>query len=211
METPLRVLVACEFSGVVRDAFREAGHEAWSCDFLPTEGKSEFNKFHYQCDVRGLFPGGNIYQTMALENQAVKWDLLIAHPPCTRLCLSGVRWLHERNLWAELDEACSFFKWLLNCPVPRIAVENPQMHGYALSRIGKRPNFWIQPWMFGHGETKKTFFWTKNLPNLATTDIVNGRKPKVHHASPGPLRWKERSRFYPGIAKAMAEQWGGLK
>lgn len=221
----MRVLVACEFSGVVRDAFRERGHDAWSCDLLPSEGEPlgywypqhypeghqlRGHQFHYQCDVRELFPSGRIYQTMLLESQVVSWDLLIAHPPCTRLCNSGVRWLAERNLWKELDEAAAFFKWLLDLAVPRICVENPVMHKHALARIGVRHTQSIQPWQFGHGETKETRLWLKNLPSLIPTNIVKGREPRVHYASPGKDRWKERSITYQGIADAMADQWGAL-
>lgn len=135
---------------------------------------------------------------------------MIAHPPCTRLCNSGVRWLAERNLWAELDEAARFFKVLLLAKIPRIAVENPIMHKYALERIGVKHTQSIQPWQFGHGETKETRLWLKNLPPLQPTNIVKGREPRVHYASPGKNRWKERSITYKGIAEAMADQWGAL-
>lgn len=219
----MRVLVACEFSGIVRDAFRARGHDAWSCDLLPSEGKPlgywypalypeghllREKQFHYQCDIKELFPGGRIYQTSLLEGQQVTWDLLIAHPPCTRLCNSGVRWLHERNLWGDLREGAAFFKYLLDAPVKRIAVENPREHKYARELIGRRHDQSIQPWQFGHGETKEIRLWLKNLPPLKPTNIVKGREPRVHYASPGKNRWKIRSTFYTGIADAMADQWG---
>jgi len=198
----LRVLVACEFSGIVRRAFANRGHDAWSCDLLPAEDRS--NR-HITGDVRDILHDG--------------WDLLIvAHPPCTRLCNSGVRWLSEpppgrtrEEMWAELDEGCTLFSDLWNAPVDRIAVENPVMHRHAKERIRnyQEPSQSVQPWQFGHGETKRTCLWLKNLPPLTPTNIVEGRTPRVHHMSPGPDRWKERSRFFPGIAEAMADQWGG--
>lgn len=198
----LRVLVACEFSGIVRRAFASRGHDAWSCDLLPAEDRS--NK-HITGDVRGVLQDG--------------WDLLIvAHPPCTRLCNSGVRWLSAppqgrtlEEMWAELDEGAALFSDLWNAPVDRIAVENPVMHRHAKERIRnyQEPAQSVQPWQFGHGETKRTCLWLKNLPKLTPTNIVEGRTPRVHHMSPGPDRWKERSRFFPGIAEAMADQWGG--
>ncbi len=189
----MRVLVACEFSGVVRRAFRELGHDAWSCDLLPADDASPF---HIQGDARAILGDG--------------WDLLIAHPTCTRLCNSGVRWLHERNLWADLDEACDLFLAFLNAPIPRIAVENPVMHKYARERIGRGHDFSVQPYEHGHGETKRTCFWTRNLPALVPTDIVEGREARIHRMPPGPDRWKERSRTFSGIASAMALQWGSL-
>ena len=198
-----RVLIACEFSGVVRRAFCARGHDAWSCDLLPAEDGS--NR-HIRCDVREILNDG--------------WDLLIvAHPPCTRLCLSGVRWLHEppkgrtkEEMWRELEEAADLFSTLWNAPIPRRAVENPVMHRYARERIRnyRPPAQYIQPWQFGHGETKKTGLWLHNLPPLKPTRIVEGRTPRVHRLPPSPQRWMERSRTYPGIAAAMAEQWGGL-
>lgn len=187
----MRVLVACEYSGVVREAFRARGHEAWSCDLLPAD---DGNQYHHQGD--------------ALPLLCEDWDLLIAHPPCTRLCNSGVRWLHERDLWDDMREGANLFLDFLNAPIPRIAVENPVMHKHAREIIGRGPDFTIQPWQFGHGEVKRTCFWTKGLPPLQPTNIVEGRAPRVHHASPGKDRWKERSTTLPGIAAAMAEQWG---
>lgn len=191
----MRVLVACEFSGTVRRAFAARGHDAWSCDLLPSEDRS--NK-HIVGDARDLLNDS--------------WDLLmVAHPPCTRLCNSGVRWLAERDLWSELDEAADLFSAFWNAPIERIAVENPVMHRHAKERIRGyvRPAQSVQPWQFGHGETKRTCLWLKNLPPLIPTSVVSGRLARVHRMPPGPDRWKERSRFFPGIAEAMADQWGG--
>lgn len=188
----MNVLIACEFSGVVREAFRKRGHHAISCDMLPADDNSGNHK---QCDARELLH--------------LPWDLLIAHPPCTRLCNSGVRWLSERDLWADMREAAQLFLAFLNAPIPRVAVENPVMHRYAREIIGRGPDFTIQPWQFGHGEVKRTCFWTKGLPPLTPTNIVEGRTPRVHFASPGKDRWKERSITLTGIAEAMAEQWAG--
>jgi hypothetical protein len=202
MSDPLRVLVACEFSGIVRRAFLERGHDAWSCDLLPAEDRS--NR-HITGDVRDVLHDG--------------WDLMIvAHPPCTRLCNSGVRWLSVppagrslEDMWRELDAGCALFSDLWNAPVPRVAVENPVMHRHAKARIRnyQEPAQSVQPWQFGHGETKRTCFWLRGLPPLTPTNIVEGRTPRVHRMSPGPDRWKERSRFFTGIAAAMADQWGG--
>jgi site-specific DNA-cytosine methylase len=184
----MRVLVACEFSGVVRQAFRDAGHEAWSCDLLPADDCSEY---HYWRDVLGV-----------LDQQ---WDLMIAHPPCTHLAVSGARWFKDKR--TEQAQALMFVRQLLAAPIPRIALENPI--SIISSRI-RKPDQIIQPWQFGHGETKATCLWLKGLPKLTPTNIVEGRTPRVHHASPGPDRWKERSRTLLGIAQAMAEQWGTL-
>jgi len=186
----MRVLVACEFSGTVRDAFAARGHDAMSADLLPTETPGP----HYQGDARDILGEG--------------WDLLIAHPPCTRLCNSGVRWLDERGLWAEMREAARLFLDFLNAPIPRIAVENPVMHGHAREIIGRGPDFTIQPWMFGDGEIKRTCFWVKNLPRLRPTHFVDGREARIHLAPPSEDRGKIRSVTYPGIAAAMADQWG---
>lgn len=198
-----RVLVGCEFSGTVRDAFLRRGHDAWSCDLLPDERGS--NR-HITGDVRDLLKPG-------------LWDLLIvAHPPCTRLCNSGVRWLSippagrtRADMWAELDEGAALFSDCWNAPVPRVAVENPVMHRHAKARITgyQPPAQSVQPWQFGHGETKRTCLWLRGLPALTPTNIVDGREARVHRMPPGPDRWKERSRFFTGIADAMAEQWGG--
>lgn len=181
----LRVIIACEYSGVVRDAFINAGHYAVSCDLLPTEKPGP----HYQGDVMDIIGEG--------------WDLMIAHPPCTHLAVSGARWF--KNKKKEQAEALNFVRALMLAPIPRIAIENPV--SIISSRI--RPaDQTIQPWQFGHGECKATCFWLKNLPLLKPTNIVEGRKQRVFLMPPGPNRWKERSRTFPGIAKAMASQWG---
>jgi hypothetical protein len=199
----LRVLVACEFSGTVRNAFLDKGHDAWSCDLLPSEDGS---KWHIRGDARDILNDG--------------WDLLmVAHPPCTRLCNSGVRWLSQPppgrslpDMWRELDEGAALFSDFWNAPIDRICIENPVMHKHAKARIQNYRDFGqsIQPWQFGHGETKRTCFWLKNLPPLEPTDIVDGREARVFRMPPGPHRWRERSRFFTGVAKAMADQWGEL-
>jgi len=181
-----RVLVACEYSATVRDAFRARGFDAWSCDLLPTEGDP---RWHIQGDV--------------LPHLGDGWDLLVAHPPCTHLAVSGARWFKTKQ--KEQAEALDFVRALLNAPIPHIALENPV--SIISSRI-RKPDFTVQPWQFGHGEVKRTCFWTKNLPALIPTDVVEGREAKVHKMPPGPDRWKERSRTYRGIAEAMADQWG---
>lgn len=201
---PMKVLIACEYSGIVRDAFLAEGHDAWSCDILPTESNS--NR-HIMGDVREVLNMG--------------WDLLmVAHPPCTRLCNSGVRWLsnpppgktHEQ-MQRELEEGASLFSDCWNAPIERICIENPVMHKHAKALIRNYQEFTqsIQPWQYGHGETKRTCLWLKNLPPLVPTDIVEGRQARVHRMPPGPERAKERSRFFPGIAKAMAQQWGRIE
>jgi len=188
----MKVLVDCEFSGVVRDAFTRKGHYAVSIDLEEsmTEGK------HIQRDIR--------YNTI-LEDD---WDLMIAHPPCTFLCNSGVRWLHtDDTRWAKLKEAWEFFNMLKNCDIPKICVENPIPHKYAVKHIGKYDQL-IQPYMFGHGETKATCLWLKNLPKLKPTNIVEGRHQRIHLLPPSKDRAKLRSITYKGIGEAMAEQWG---
>jgi hypothetical protein len=198
----LRVLVACEFSGTVRRAFSALGHDAWSCDLLPSEDGS--NR-HIVGDARDYLNDG--------------WDLLmVAHPPCTRLCNSGVRWLSTPppgksadQMREELLQGAELFSDFWNAPIERIAVENPVMHKHAkaLIRNYAEPAQSVQPWQFGHGETKRTCLWLKNLSPLTPTNIVAGREQRVHRMPPGPNRWAERSRFFPGIAAAMAAQWGG--
>lgn len=187
----MRVLVACEFSGIVRSAFRALGHEVYSCDLLPAEDSAPCPP-HFRCDVRRLL-------------DAKGWDLMIAHPPCTHLAVSGARWF--KNKQREQAEALDFVRELLNAPIPRIALENPI--SIISSRI-RKPDQIIQPWQFGHGETKATCLWLKGLPQLIPTKIVEGREARVHRMPPGPDRWKERSRTLQGIADAMAEQWGCL-
>lgn len=184
----MKVLIACEFSGVVRRAFRALGHNAFSCDLLPSEDDSEF---HIQDDavVTSRFGG---------------WDLMVAHPPCTHLAVSGAR--HFKDKAREQADALDFVRRLLDAPIPRIALENPIS---VISTKIRKPDQIIQPWMFGHGETKATCLWLKSLPKLTPTDIVEGREARVHRMPPGPNRWKERSRTFEGIAAAMATQWGG--
>lgn len=181
----MKVLVACEFSGIVRDAFIGRGHDAVSCDLLPSERPGP----HILADVRCL--------------DLSRYDLMVAHPPCTHLAVSGARWFKGKE--REQAAALEFVRWLLSAPVPRIALENPI--SVISSRI-RKPDQIVQPWMFGHGETKATCLWLKNLPALEPTDVVEGRAARVHHESPGPERWKNRSRTYPGLAQAMAAQWG---
>jgi len=181
----MRVLVACEFSGTVRDAFTARGHDAWSCDVLPSETPGQ----HFQGDVREFLEAG--------------WDLLIAHPPCTHLAVSGARWFKDKK--DEQAHGLGFVMQLWSAPVDRIAIENPIS---ILSSRWRKPDQIIQPWQFGHGETKATCLWLKGLSKLLPTDIVDGRTPRVHFASPGEDRWKDRSRTLPGIAAAMADQWG---
>ena len=198
-----KVLVACEFSGVVRRAFAALGHDAWSCDLLSAEDGS--NK-HLVGDARSYLNDG--------------WDMLmVAHPPCTRLCNSGVRWLHKpppgRTLdamWSDLREAADLFGAFWNAPIERVAVENPVMHKHARALISnfKPPAQTIQPWQYGHGETKAICLWLRGLPPLTPTNVVEGREARVHRMPPGPDRWRERSRFFPGVAAAMADQWGPL-
>lgn len=210
----MRVLIACEFSGTVRRAFVARGHDAWSCDLLPAEDRS--NR-HITGDVRDILSDG--------------WDLLIvAHPPCTRLCNSGVRWLStpppgrtSAELWRELDEGAALFSTLWNAPVERVAVENPVMHRHAKERIVGYvpPAQSVQPWQFGDWERKRTCLWLRGLPALVPTYPTMGEAQRalghdalpaerVHRMPPGEHRARERSRFFPGIAAAMADQWGGL-
>ena len=184
----MRVLIACEYSGAVRDAFINNGHDAMSCDLLPTDVDGP----HYQGDVFDVINDG--------------WDLMIAHPPCTHLAVSGARWFKDKV--EEQKEALEFVQRLMDAPINKIAIENPI--SIISSRI-RKPDQIIQPWMFGHGETKATCLWLKGLPKLFATDVVEGREAKIHKMSPGPNRWKERSKTYQGIATAMANQWGAVK
>jgi site-specific DNA-cytosine methylase len=183
----MKVAVICEFSGIVREAFSKVGHDAWSFDLLPTE-------------IPGNHVSGNV-QDLPLDYWK-QFDLAICHPPCTHLAVSGARWFKDKQ--KEQKQALDFVRWLMDLPIEKIAIENPV--SIISSRIRKADQY-IQPWQFGHGEVKKTGLWLKNLPLLQPTEIVEGREPKVHHMSPGPDRWKERSRTYSGIAAAMAEQW----
>jgi hypothetical protein len=183
----MRVLVACEFSGIVRDAFIAKGHDAWSCDLLASESSDER---HFTTDVRELLYDG------------LQWHLMIAHPPCTYLAVSGARWFKTRK--HEQEKAIDFVRFLMDAPVLRICIENPIS---VISTKIRKPDQIIQPWMFGHPETKATCLWLKNLPKLVPTNIVEGRTARVHREPPSPDRWKNRSRTMTGIANAMAEQW----
>ena len=191
----MKILIACEFSGVVREAFRKRGHDAWSCDIIESEDNS---KYHIH---------GNV-----LNHLDESWDMMIAHPPCTYLCNSGVSWLHkDQSRWHELDKASQFFKTLLEYNIPKICVENPIPHKY-----GKLPKYTqiIQPYQFGEDASKRTCLWLKNLPKLKPTNIIikdryaNQTPSGQNKLGPSADRWKERSRTYTGIAEAMAEQWG---
>jgi hypothetical protein len=184
----MKVLIACEFSGIVRSAFERQGHYAMSCDLEP----SELPGNHYQGDIRDVLDSD--------------WELMIAHPPCTYLAASGARWWSERKHQQYL--AIQFVKLLYYCSIPMIAIENPIG---CLSTQWQKPTQIIQPWQFGHGETKATCLWLKGLPVIKPTNIVSGRRQRIHNLSPSKDRWKERSRTYTGIAEAMAQQWSGTK
>jgi len=184
---PMRVLVACEYSGTVRRAFAALGHDAWSCDLLPADDGSPN---HIQGDVLPIAGQGD-------------WDLMIAHPPCTHLAVSGARWFKDKL--PEQAKSLDFVRQLLAAPISRIALENPI--SIISSRI-RKPDQVIQPWQYGHGETKATCLWLKGLPHLKPTNIVEGREARIHKMPPSPDRWKLRSITYPGIADAMADQWG---
>lgn len=183
----MRVLVACEYSGRVRDAFIACGHDAMSCDLLPTEASGP----HYQGDIRDVIGNG--------------WDLMIAHPPCTHLAVSGARHFAAKRADGRQAAALDFVRCLIDAPIPHICIENPIS---IISSAIRKPDQIIQPWQFGHGETKATCLWLKGLPPLVPTNIVDGRESRVHRMAPSPDRWKERSRTYQGIANAMAAQWG---
>ena len=180
----MKVLVACEYSGTVRDAFIKRGHDAISCDLLPTDSPGP----HYMGDARDIIDDG--------------WDMMICHPPCTHLAVSGARWFKDKV--EEQKEALEFVRLLMDAPIEKIALENPVS---IISSKIRKPDQYIQPWQFGHGETKKTGLWLKNLPLLQPSDIVEGRENRVHRLPPSEDRWKLRSKTYPGIAEAMAEQW----
>lgn len=181
----MKVLIACEYSGTVRDAFLAKGHDAMSCDILPTDSSGP----HYQGDVMDVINDG--------------WDLMIAHPPCTHLAVSGARWFKDKQ--SEQAQALDFVRTLLNAPIQKIALENPIS---IISSKIRKPDQVIQPWMFGHGETKATCLWLKNLPKLQPTNVVDGREQRIHKLPPSKDRWKIRSKTFQGIADAMAEQWG---
>ncbi len=182
----MKILIACEESGIVRDAFAKLGHDAWSCDLLPTDIPGN----HIKDDVRKHLEG---------------WDLIIAHPYCTHTAISGARWFNQKVKDGRQKKAIEFFMMFVNAPCDKICIEHPIS---IMSRIYRKPDQIIQPWMFGHGEVKRTCFWLKNLPLLKSTKIVNGREARIHKMPPSKDRSKLRSRTYLGIAKAMAEQWG---
>ena len=182
----MKVLVACEYSARVRDAFRSRGHDAWSCDLLECDGDPSW---HYQAPVEEVLGDG--------------WDLMVAHPPCTHLAVSGSRHFHRKQ--REQAEALDFVRLLMTAPIPRWCIENPVS---IISSAIRPPDQIIQPWQFGHGETKATCLWLKNLPKLKPAQVVDGREARILMMGPSPDRWKERSRTYQGIADAMGQQWG---
>lgn len=188
----MKILIACEFSGTVRRAFAALGHDVLSCDLLPSDDDSPF---HYQGDVRDPI------------SEAGAFDLMIAHPPCTDLAVSGARHFAEKRADGRQQAALDFVRFLMDVPIPRVAIENPIS---IISSQIRKPDQIIQPWMFGHGETKATCLWLRGLPKLKPTNIVDGREARVHRMAPSPTRWKERSKTYQGIADAMASQWGQL-
>ena len=180
----MKILIACEFSGIVREEFNKLGHNVWSCDLLDSE-----------------IPGKHIKDNV-LNHLDKDWDLMIAHPPCTHLAVSGARWFKEKRI--QQSQALAFFIMLLNAPIKKICIENP----VSVASWIRKPTQYIQPFEHGHGETKKTGLWLKGLPKLKPSNIVGGRENRIHRMPPSKERWKERSRTFPGIAKAMAEQWG---
>jgi site-specific DNA-cytosine methylase len=183
----MKVLIACEYSGEVREAFRSRGHDALSCDLLPTDAPGP----HYQGPVEDIISDG--------------WDMMLAFPPCTHLAVSGARWFKEKRADGRQQEALAFVRMLMDAPIDRIAIENPVS---IISSHIRKPDQTIQPWQFGHGETKRTCLWLKNLPKLEPTDIVEGREQRIWKMPPSADRWRERSKTFQGIADAMAEQWG---
>lgn len=183
----MRILVACEFSGTARDAFVAAGHDAWSCDIVPTDSTPER---HIVGDVLSLLDDG--------------WDMMIAFPPCTHLACSGARWFAEKRADGRQQQGIDFFMAMINAPIPKICVENPI--GIMSTRY-RKPDLIIQPWQFGHGETKATCLWMKGLPKLTPTDVVDGREQRIWRMGPSPERAKLRSKTYEGVAQAMAQQW----
>lgn len=195
----MKVLVACEYSGTVRDAFQAKGHEAWSCDLLDSDSPGN----HYKGSVMDIVNEG--------------WDLMIAHPPCTYLTNAGVCHLHkDPKRWVDMFDGAEFFRSLLDADIPRIAVENPIMHKYAKRLIGCDQSQVVQPWMFGHKEQKATCLWLKNLPLLEETNnvkeemmlLTKAERQRLHYLPPSEERWKLRSKTFDGIAEAMASQWG---
>jgi site-specific DNA-cytosine methylase len=182
----MKILIACEYSGRVRDAFRDRGHDAVSCDLLPTDAPGP----HYQGDVSDILDDG--------------WDMMIAFPPCTHLAVSGARWFKEKQADGRQQAALDFVRLLLDAPIDKIAIENPVS---IISSHIRKPDQTIQPWQFGHGETKRTCLWLKNLPLLTPTNIVEGREQRIWKMPPSANRWKLRSQTFQGIADAMAGQW----
>lgn len=182
----MKILIGCEFSGIVREAFKAKGHNAWSCDLLPSD-----------------IPGNHIQSDIIKVSYTDWWDMMIVFPPCTHLAVSGARWFKDKQ--AEQAAALDFVRLLLNAPIPKICLENPIS---IISTKIRKPDQIIQPWMFGHGEVKATCLWLKDLPKLVPTNIVDGRYARVHKEGPSPDRWKKRSITYQGIADAMASQWG---
>lgn len=196
--TAVKILIACEYSGRVREAFRKLGHDAWSCDLLPADDNSPY---HIQGDVLKILDDG--------------WDMMIAHPPCTYLSNSGVQYLHSREgRWQQMRDGAEFFKALLDAPIPIKAIENPVMHKYAVEIIGRRQDQMVHPWMFGEDASKGTCLWLIGLPKLVPTQIIKKKRyanqtPGGHNKfGPSPDRWKKRSVTFQGIADAMAAQWG---
>lgn len=196
----MRVLIACEFSGRVRQAFRDRGHDAWSCDLLMADDHSPY---HIKGDVTDALTGD--------------WELMIGHPPCTFLANSGVSHLHkDPDRWGQLDKAAEFFRKLLNSGIPKVCIENPIPHKYAVERIGRKYDQIVQPYMFGHLESKATCFWLNGLKPLAPTSDLKRetmalparKRQRLHFLPPSPTRWKQRSTTYQGIANALAEQYG---
>lgn len=218
----MNVLIACEFSGIVREAFNQLGHNAWSCDLISSEKSGN----HINDDILKVINGNKVWVYQQYSNGAINtelktfkkgyWDLLIGHPPCTYLANSANSHLYiggkgsrikNQSRWVLMKEAANFFLALYNADINKICIENPIMSSHAKKIIGVQQSQVIQPWMFGHGETKATCLWLKNLPLLKPTDIVNGREHSIWKASPSPDRWKIRSRTFQGIAEAFAEQW----
>ncbi len=184
----MKIIIACEYSGIVSKAFRDKGHDTWSCDILPTEGRK---LYHFQCKIEVILYGD--------------WDLLIGFPPCDHIAVSGARWFEEKRKDGRQQKGIDFFMKLINAPIEKIAVENPIG---IMSTIYRKPDQIIQPWQFGHGETKATCLWLKNLPLLKPENIVSGREQRIWKMAPGPERAKERSRTFQGIANALANQYG---
>jgi hypothetical protein len=199
----MKILIACEYSGIVRDAFAAQGHEVMSVDLLPTE----CNRWsHDWRGIRTLDPTRGqhwIGDVLTVLNDG--WDMMIAFPPCTDLCVSGARWFKAKQADGSQQRSIDFFMALANAPIERVAIENPIG---IMSRLYRKPDQIIQSWQFGHGETKATCLWLKGLPRLTPTNIVEGREARIHKMAPSPTRWKERSRTFRGIADAMATQWG---